>query len=177
VRGGSLVNCVCVVEKNGWEVESWTTPGDYDELKADFAGWHRDIHQLIDNADKDSLYKWALFDRPPMSQWGRDRVTLLGDACHPTLPFMAQGAAMAIEDSAVLAGCLEQGDPVAASLQRYEDLRRSRTAGVQNGSRRNAKMFHLSGIKAWLRNRAVRAGGNRAMEALYSYNPLEVTNS
>jgi len=176
VCGGALVNCVCVVEKQGWEIESWTERGDYAELKADFAGWHADIQRLIDNADRDSLFKWALYDRPPMRQWGQGRVTLLGDACHPTLPFMAQGAAMAIEDGAVLAACLAGGGEVGASLQRYEDLRRARTAGIQNGSRRNATTFHLSGIKAWLRNRAVRAARSRVMGDLYSYNALEAAN-
>ncbi|MEJ2088409.1 MAG: FAD-dependent monooxygenase [Gammaproteobacteria bacterium] len=153
LRRGELINCVCVVEKQGWEVESWTERGDYRELKSDFAGWHPDVQQLIDHVDRDSLFKWALYDRAPMSHWGRGRVTLLGDACHPMLPFMAQGAAMAIEDGAVLAGCLARDEDVAASQQRYEDLRRDRTAEIQNGSRRNAKMFHLTGIKAWLRNR------------------------
>lgn len=177
VRSGTLINCVCVVEKAGWEVESWTESGDFAELKLDFAGWHQDIQQLIDNAQKDSLFKWALFDRAPMAQWGRDRVTLLGDACHPTLPFMAQGAAMAIEDSAVLAACVTGGEDSAADLQRYEDLRRSRTAGIQNGSRRNATVFHLSGVKAFVRNRAARAAGQGAMDRLYRYNALEAANT
>ena len=177
VRCGKFVNCVCVVEKAGWDVESWTEHGDYAELKSDFTGWHPDIQQLIDQADKDSLFKWALYDRAPMPKWGRGRVTLLGDACHPTLPFMAQGAAMAIEDSAVIAGCLELGDTIPASLQRYEDLRRDRTAGIQNGSRRNATVFHLSGVQAWLRNRATRAAGNYAMDKLYRYNALEAART
>lgn len=172
VRRGEFVNCVCVVEKTGWDVESWTEPGDYSELKADFAGWHSDVQQLIDQADKDSLYKWALYDRPPMSKWGKGHVTLLGDACHPTLPFMAQGAAMAIEDAAVISGCLEADDNIATSLQRYETLRKDRTAGIQNGSRRNATVFHLSGVKAWFRNRAARTAGNHTMDKLYRYNAL-----
>jgi salicylate hydroxylase len=172
VRGGSMVNCVCVVEKTGWQVESWNEQGDYDELKSDFTGWHSDIQQLIDRADGDSLYKWALFDRPPMNAWGKGRVTLLGDACHPTLPFMAQGAAMAIEDSAVLAACLNEGDDVILNLKHYEDLRRARTAGIQNGSRRNARIFHLSGIPAWLRNRAAGRAGGKTMDKLFSYNAL-----
>lgn len=173
VRRGTLVNCVCVVEKEGWEVESWTERGDFAELKSDFRGWHPDVQQLIDNVDKNSLFKWALFDRAPMSRWGSGRVTLLGDACHPTLPFMAQGAAMAIEDAAVLSGCLALGNEVPAALSRYEDLRRERTAGIQNGSRRNATVFHLSGIRAWLRDRAARSAGQGTMHRLYSYNALE----
>jgi salicylate hydroxylase len=177
VRAGALVNCVCVVEKAGWEVESWTARGDHSELKTDFAGWHDDIQQLIDNVDRESLFKWALFDRPPMREWGSGRVTLLGDACHPTLPFMAQGAAMAIEDAAVLAGCLEKGQEIATSLQHYEDLRRERTARIQSGSRRNATVFHLKGIKAWLRNRAAGSAGARTMDSLYRYNALEAADS
>ncbi|MEM7017860.1 MAG: FAD-dependent monooxygenase, partial [Pseudomonadota bacterium] len=176
IKGGELVNCVCVVEKHGWEVESWTERGDYDELKADFSGWHDDIQMLIDQADRDSLYKWALYDRPPMSAWGKGRATLLGDACHPTLPFMAQGAAMAIEDSAVLAACLQQCEDVPVALKQYEDLRRKRTAGIQNSSRRNATIFHLSGLKAWARNLAAGIAAGNTMDSLYRYNALEATS-
>ena len=173
LRSGTLVNCVCVVERTGWEVESWTEPGEFEELKRDFAGWHDDIQTLIDNMDPNSLYKWALHDRAPMPRWGEGAVTLLGDACHPTLPFMAQGAAMAIEDAAVLAGCLASDDSVPAALKRYEDLRRQRTAGVQTGSRRNGKVFHLTGIKAWLRNRAASRAGGRTAEGLFRYDALQ----
>ena len=84
VRRGELVNCVGVVEKSGWEVESWTERGDHAEFAADFVGWHDDIRRLIDNVDSHSLFKWALHDREPMPRWGQGRVTLLGDACHPT---------------------------------------------------------------------------------------------
>lgn len=175
VRGGALVNCVCVVGKTGWEVESWTERGVAAELRGDFRGWSRELQTLLDAVEDDALYKWALFDRPPMAQWGRGRVTLLGDACHPTLPFMAQGAAMAIEDAAVLAACLA-AMPVPAALARYEALRRERTAGVQTGSRRNARVFHLSGPAAWARNRAVRFAGDRVMASLYEYDALNVAN-
>jgi salicylate hydroxylase len=175
VRSGELINCVCVVEKEGWEVESWTEGGDYDELKSDFAGWHGDIQQLVDHADRDSLFKWALYDRAPMPRWGKGRVTLLGDACHPMLPFMAQGAAMAIEDAAVLAGCLSDHKGISVALTQYEDLRRGRTAGIQRGSRRNATIFHLSGVKAWLRNRALKTARNRTMDSLFSYNAFDVS--
>lgn len=177
VRSGELINCVCVVEKKGWEVESWSERGDYNELKSDFIGWHSDIQQLIDHADRDSLFKWALYDRAPMPRWGKGRVTLLGDASHPTLPFMAQGAAMAIEDAAVLAGCLSGRKNIPMALARYEDLRRARTAGIQRGSRRNATVFHLSGVKAWLRNRALKTARNRTMDSLFSYNALKVSGS
>lgn len=174
VRQGTLVNCVCVVEKKGWEVESWTEHGDPAELKADFAGWHDDIQVLIDHIAGDRLFKWALFDRSPMSQWGRGAVTLLGDACHPTLPFMAQGAAMAIEDSAVLAACLQQDREVSVNLRQYENLRRHRTAKIQQGSRRNAAVFHMTGVKAWARNRVAGFAGQKTMNSLYDYNALDI---
>ena len=172
LRGGALVNCVCIVEKTGWEVESWTERGKIDELKREFAGWHHDIQKLIDHMEPISLYKWALHDRAPMHRWGEGAVTLLGDACHPTLPFMAQGAAMAIEDAAVLAGCLTANDSIAVGLKRYEDLRRQRAAKIQAGSRRNAKLFHLTGAKAWLRNLAAKRAGGRTMHALFQYDAL-----
>ncbi len=177
VRCGALVNCTCVVEKSGWEVESWTEPGEYDELKRDFAGWHSDVQTLIDSADRDSLFKWALFDRRPMPRWSEGAVALLGDACHPTLPFMAQGAAMAIEDAAVLAGCLSTGSDTTAALERYAALRRRRTAWIQNGSRRNAEFFHLRGIKAWLRNRGSRRASGSIMDSLFRYDALAATDS
>jgi len=173
VRGGSLVNCVCVIEKEGWAVESWTEHGERSELARDFSGWHETIQTLIGNMDADACFKWALFDRPPMPRWGRKRVTLLGDACHPTLPFMAQGAAMAIEDAAVLARCLAAAGSVPESFQRYEGLRRTRTAGVQSGSRRNARVFHMRGFKAWARNLAAGRARAGVMDALYNYNALE----
>ena len=174
VRAGQLVNCVCVVEKRGWETEAWNVRGEHAELAADFRGWHSTIETLIDNVDRDACFKWALFDRPPMPRWSRGRATLLGDACHPTLPFMAQGAAMAIEDGAVLAACLASTVDVPASLVRYESLRRARTARIQIGSRRNARLFHLSGLRAWLRNRALRAAPGSALpfDELFRYDAL-----
>lgn len=170
VRGGTLINCVCVVEKPGWQVESWSERGERDELKKDFSGWHEDIQMLIDNLDADGCYKWALYDRDPMPQWSYGRMTLLGDACHATLPFLAQGAAMAIEDAAVLARCLKAEDARSAILK-YESLRRSRTARIQAGSRRNAMIFHLGGMKAWLRNRTLFANpAQRILQGIYDYN-------
>lgn len=172
VRGGQFVNCVAVVEKLGWEIESWTERGDIAELKADFEGWHDDIGTLIAAMDPEACFKWALFDRPPMECWSRGRVTLLGDACHPTLPFMAQGAVMAIEDGAVLAGCLAEGSDVPESFRCYESLRQDRTAAIQAGSRRNAKLFHMHGEAAAARNQDAAAQHRQTLEWLYTYNAL-----
>jgi salicylate hydroxylase len=103
-------------------------------------------------------------------------VTLLGDACHPTLPFMAQGACMAIEDAAVLAACLSgcSRNDIPAALCRYEDLRRRRTAGIQAGSRRNASIYHLRPPFSWARNQVMKAGlgMGAAMDGLYRYDAL-----
>jgi salicylate hydroxylase len=175
VRRGELVNCVFIREQRGWEVESWTEPGDPRELTRAFSGWHAEIGTLISHAREGALFKWALFDRPPMTSWGEGRVTLLGDACHPTLPFMAQGAAMAIEDAAVLAACLRRADGIPPALKRYEELRKARTAGIQAGSRRNAEIFHMRGLKAWVRNRAAgRAAGDR-LRGVYAYDALQTS--
>ena len=177
VRRGELVNCVCVVEKQGWEHESWTERGDREELRRDFAGWHDGIQRLIEAMNPDACYKWALFDRSPMPQWGKGRVTLLGDACHATLPFMAQGAAMAIEDGAVLAECLAADEDVAASLKRYEYLRRARAARIQTGSRRNAELFHLRGRAAAERNRTVGSSRDRTLDWLYRYDAFDLESA
>lgn len=141
LAGGKLVNFVAAVERADWRVESWTERGTVQECLAEFRGWHDDVHTLIRALDVP--YKWALMVRDPMPRWSVGRATLLGDACHPTLPFLAQGAAMAIEDGYILARALaEHGrDPVDA-LRRYEDARRDRTARMVLGSAANAQRFH-----------------------------------
>ena len=102
-------------------------------------------------------------------------MTRLGDACHPTLPFMAQGAAMAIEDAAVLAGRVAHNDDPSAALAQYEMLRKPRTARIQVGSRRNARTFHLSGATAWLRNLAARFGVvERTYDPIFRYDAVTV---
>ena len=173
VRDGALVNCVCVVEagmeEGAWRQESWTRPGEHAELKADFAGWHEDVLTLIDHMDEGALFKWALHDRPPLPRWSEGATTLLGDACHPMLPFLAQGAAMAIEDGAVLADCLAAGGDVATRLARYQRLRRRRAAWVQRRSRANGRIFHLSGAAAWLRDRVANRAAARMTDRIYRY--------
>lgn len=173
VRRGELVNCVCVIEKSGWEVESWQERGKHSELKADFSGWHGTIQRLIDNMNPDECFKWALFDRTPLRTWSKGRVTLVGDACHPTLPFVAQGAAMAIEDAAVLADCLDGADDITKALRQYESRRMRRTARIQEQSRKNARIFHMRPPLSWLRDLAASHVGGRTMHELYSYNALE----
>ena len=141
VRRGELVNCVGVMEQEAWQAESWSNEGAVESFLADFEDWHDDLKLLIRKAE--SCFRWGLFDRDPLKQWSEGRVTLLGDACHPMLPFMAQGAVMAIEDAYTLAECLKVGAAAPeAALRQYEDLRRERTATVQQMSRDNIQFFH-----------------------------------
>ena len=138
VRRGELMNCISLVERDDWQVESWTVEGTTAELTEDFRGWHPDVHAIIENID--TPFKWALMVRPPMDRWTKGRITLLGDACHPTLPFLGQGAVMAIEDAYVVAACLEKyfSDPM-TGFARYEEIRKDRTAMVVRKSHENRR--------------------------------------
>jgi len=143
VRGGDLVNFVGVVEDASWQAESWREPGDPALLRRDFADWHPVIGRIIDASE--DVFRWALHDHAPLATWTRDRVTLLGDACHPMLPYLAQGAAMAIEDAWVLARMLDQWEEEPErGLAEYEHYRRPRTGQVQARSRAQGEEFHLA---------------------------------
>lgn len=123
--------------QDDWRHESWTMPGDVDELRQAYAGFHPEARALL--AACDSVTKSALYVRDPLPQWSAGRVTLLGDACHPMVPFMAQGACMAIEDAVVLGRAMRGVDDagIADAFRRYENARKDRTAKVQIGSRGN----------------------------------------
>ncbi|MFT6489892.1 MAG: salicylate hydroxylase [Parvibaculaceae bacterium] len=147
LRGGELINIVGVREAREWQDESWTTPGNKQDLLDDFAPWCAEIQELLRAVNADTCFKWALHDREPMENWSSGRVSLLGDACHPTLPFLAQGAAMAIEDAYVLARSLAQCvEAPEQGLQAYQAARMERTAKVQLGSRANSRFFHKSSV-------------------------------
>lgn len=149
LRRGTLANFVGVVERSDWQNESWTEQGTREEALADFAGWHPIVTNLIEEAD--GHYRWALFDRAPLKQWSDGRAVVMGDAAHPTLPFMAQGAVMAIEDAFVLAcECASAPKDIPAALARVYASRISRTTGVQKGSRANAATFHKRSASAQL---------------------------
>lgn len=141
LRGGELVNFVAVQERTQWQEETWHEPGDINELREAFSGWHPEITELL--AATQSCFLWALFDRAPLNQWTDKNVALLGDACHPMLPFLAQGAAMAIEDSYALAYCLANDENISSALHSYQDLRLARTKGIQLSARNNASLYHM----------------------------------
>src|SRR6185295_2008681 len=136
-----LMNFVGVMERDSWTRESWTDRGEVADALAAFEGWHPQVRAILGAVDE--TFIWALFERPPMPRWSVGRVTLLGDACHAMLPFMAQGAAQAIEDGVVLAACLEKGGTkdVPDALTLYEARRLPRTARVQAASANNKIRF------------------------------------
>jgi salicylate hydroxylase len=139
VRRGELMNFVGCVERDDWQVESWVTEGERGELADNYRGWHEDVQTLI--ASIPVPYKWALMVRRPMQTWSKGRITLLGDACHPTLPFLGQGAVMAMEDGYVLAACIAKyGDDPPAAFARYEEIRHERTAAVVRKAAENRAM-------------------------------------
>ncbi len=167
LRGGKLANLVAVIEREDWTIESWTEKGTIDEALADFFGWHPIITRII--KESDTLYKWALFDRQPLDTWVDGRASLLGDAAHPTLPFMAQGAAMAVEDAWVIAHRLATVSSIDDALRSYQSARFERTSNVQSGSRANAKTFHQRTSLGRLVNYApMWLAGKIATGAIYS---------
>jgi salicylate hydroxylase len=143
VQNRRLVNFVALLEQDNWTRESWTDRGEVADALAAYEGWHPQVRAILGAVDE--TYMWALFDRKPMAHWSVGRVTLLGDACHAMLPFMAQGAAQAIEDGATLATCLSQMDArgVPDALRRYEAWRLPRASRIQGLSEANKTRFHL----------------------------------
>jgi salicylate hydroxylase len=139
LRAGQVMNFVGALERADWRIESWSARGKREELIADFRGWHEDIQAFI--REIDTPYKWALMVRPPLERWTVGRVTLAGDAAHSMLPFLAQGAIMAIEDGCVLARGLAEYD-VPEALARYENARKERTRRTVEGSAANIHRFH-----------------------------------
>jgi salicylate hydroxylase len=142
LRGGEEVNFVAVEERTNWQQESWSQEGDIAKLRGLFVGWHPHVQEILAATHKTFL--WALHDREPLTSWVDKNVTLLGDACHPMLPFLAQGAAMAIEDAYVLAALLKTQQDTPTALQQYQRLRLGRTRSIQLNARQNASLYHMS---------------------------------
>ena len=141
VRAGELVNYVGFVPADAQMKESWTAAGDPDALRAEFAGWDPRIEDLLRQVKQ--TFRWALYDRDPSPNWTKGRLTLLGDAAHPMLPHLGQGANQAIEDGMALATILARADvkSAPAALQAYEKLRRERVGQVQLGARQNGLRY------------------------------------
>ncbi|MGH3279936.1 MAG: FAD-dependent monooxygenase [Trebonia sp.] len=172
VSAGKMINLVAIAPAGAYVTESWTATATVEELLAEFEGWDDRLLRLIKAAGTPG--RWALLIRQPLPRWTWGPVTLLGDAAHPMLPFLGQGAAQAFEDAAVLAACLagSQGDP-ALALRRYESARLARAGQVQQGSYARADYNHLpDGAEQRARDEALRAVDPVAANAwLYTYDP------
>ena len=175
VKAGRLINVVAITT-DSWNAPGWSKPASPADLipRLTGEGWTPSALALVGLPE--AWLKWALYDRPPLSRWSQGAVALLGDAAHPMLPFLAQGAAMAIEDAAVAAQCLaRQPDDAAGALRTYCAMRRDRTRRVQRLAARNGARYHLAGARARLRDAAMRMlGGKRLLhhhDWLYGWRP------
>ncbi len=172
ISAGRLVNIVAIVPAGDWQSESWTADGDVTELQQAFAGWDEQEHRLQALlAAATETKRWALVDRAPLPHWTVGRVSLLGDAAHPMLPFFAQGAAQAIEDAAVLADCLADAaaSQVPQALQRYEARRRPRASQVQCMSRGREIRNHLPDGPEQIERDAAFAQGDPLRQSAWLY--------
>jgi salicylate hydroxylase len=157
VRAGKLINYVGFVPADAEMKESWLAPGDPDVLRAEFAGWDSRIGSLL--AQVQVTFRWALYDREPLPTWTKGRLTLLGDAAHPMLPHLGQGANQSIEDGMALATILARADrgTAPAALLAYERLRRERVAAVQLGARQNGMRYDSSYADLGVRDAEIKA--------------------
>lgn len=170
VRNGELLNFVAFAERREWSEEGWSIRSTVQELLDEFTGWTPWVRRFMELVPAHLLFKWGLFDREPLPGWSRGRVTLLGDAAHPVLPFLGHGAVLAIEDGVVLARAFAASDSVDEALRRYEAARRERAAFVVHESRKAGRQFHARDTDTYRE----RSGGKAADEGLglFSYNPV-----
>lgn len=175
LRGGSVVNVVAIVEEDEGPSAldpGWSGKGDSNFLAARFSRWHTAARGLIGAAA--DWRKWRLHDRDPLPTWSAGRVALLGDAAHPMLPFLAQGAAQAIEDAGALGEALQQTTgrdegEASRALAAYGASRLERASRVQRESRAQARIYHVNGAAAFARDMAIRALGGERMLARYDW--------
>lgn len=142
LREGSLVNLVAVQQQDDWIVEGWMKEGDPQDLRARFDGWSREVTDLLEQVE--TCHCWGLFAHTELTTWSKGKTALIGDAAHPMLPFMAQGAAMSIEDAWVLAAALDAAPTIEDGLRTYETHRKPRATRVQKTALSNADIYHLS---------------------------------
>ena len=175
VSAGEMVSFVATTPAGDWRGESWTEEGKAADVIDAYRGWNDDVQTIL--AAAGAVTRWALHDRAPISRWSGQRITIVGDAAHPMLPFGAQGANQAIEDAVTLAACLDGATPsgVAAALRRYEGIRRPRTEHVQRTIQQNARNHHFAdGEEQRARDRAMDENwGLRGQAWLFGYDALE----
>jgi len=142
LRDGKLINIVAVQERDTWANEGWNHAGNADDLRRLFDGWCTPVTALL--AQVKSPIVWGLFAHPALHSWIKNRVVLLGDSAHPMVPFVAQGACMAIEDAWVLADQLVKNTDIAAALQSYQNIRKPRTTKVQETALKSGRIYHTA---------------------------------
>jgi salicylate hydroxylase len=158
VAGGAAVNIVAIVEE-AWEKRGWSAVGDKADILRRFSGWAAPARELV--AAPISWHKYAILTVDPRGAWTSGRIALLGDAAHAIVPFLAQGAAMAIEDAAVLADCLHAASDIATALGAYETRRKARVTRVAEASAEAGRHYQDRGIVASARDIALKFGGER----------------
>jgi salicylate hydroxylase len=175
VKGGRVINIVAIID-DSWNAPGWSEPASRTDLMPRFPArdWAPQARALLGLPE--AWLRWALYDRRPVSTGSQGAVALVGDAAHPMLPYLAQGAAMAIEDAAVAAQCLAQmPDDPAQALRTYWAVRQARTRKVQRLAERNGALYHLGGVSGMVRNTAMRLiGGTRLLhhyDWLYDWRP------
>ena len=170
LRDGSVVNVVLVVEdarRDALGEDGWNHPGDPSVIGFEVKDWAPEVGQLVAAAPE--WRGWPLFDRPPIPNWSAGPVALLGDAAHPMAPYLAQGAAQAIEDAAALGDALAGRDDIPAALAAYSRARAPRAGRVQTEARRQHTTYHLRGPAAFARNLAIRAMGGERLARRYDW--------
>jgi salicylate hydroxylase len=141
VSGGKLLNFVAFAERSGWEEEGWSIPAQVSELAAEFKDWHPWVTKIIDAVPQENLFKWALCARSPLMRWVKGRAAVLGDAAHPILPYLGQGAVLAIEDAVLLGRAFHEAADISEALARYEAARVGRARFVVERSTLQAPKF------------------------------------
>lgn len=166
VKGGKFLNYVAVNEGKRFQQESWTKQGELNDLLTDFSDWHESYLTILKQSDADKLYRWALYDREPLKTWHKGRCIILGDAAHPILPYLSQGAAMAIEDAQCLAQCFSQAinNKTENKIgEKFYAQRALRCTRVLEASRSNMTLYHENNFI----KRNVRDLGSRTLSKVY----------
>lgn len=172
VAGGEEINLVLVV-RDDWQSQTWGAPAQLDDLPVSIERWAEMPRMLVETAK--SFARWALADRPPLQRWSEGRVTLLGDAAHPMLPFLAQGAGAALEDAVALGRHLKHHSEIADALRAYEAERAPRTARLQRAARFTGRVYHMRGPLRWARDLKLRWDADKLIDRhrwIYGYRPI-----
>ncbi|MEP4198194.1 MAG: FAD-dependent monooxygenase [Aliishimia sp.] len=177
LRAGSLMNIVCVEERTGWTQDSWSQTGDTSQLQHRFADFGGNVGEILARVSK--VHTWALHARPVAQTWFKGNTVLLGDCAHPMLPFMAQGACMALEDAWVLADAVSASDTLERALATYVEGRRHRVSRVIGLAGGNARRFHFGKPLAWGAQLVLAAGAGmlaRRLDWVYDYDATQVVS-